>query len=178
MRTTVFTRNLLSSALGAALVLTASTGVADDAMMTAFKDYKAAWNRHDMQTLSGYYTTDATYTDPGAGKLSGPAIAGAVQGLFTAFPDLKVQVLSADALDEDTLAEQWVISGTWTRPFTSGPLAGAKPSGKSFTVPGSSFLDWQDGKIRSSVHYYDQMALLTQIGVIPPPGENPQASVE
>ncbi|MGH8502833.1 MAG: ester cyclase [Gammaproteobacteria bacterium] len=178
MKATIFTRNMLASALGVVLVATASTSVADDAMMQAFEGYKTAWNSHDMQTLSSYFTEDATYTDPGTGKLSGPAIAGAVQGLFTAIPDFKVQILSADAVDEDTLAEQWVISGTWTKPFPSGPLAGAQPSGKSFTVPGSSFLEWQGDKIRSSVHYYDQLAFLTQIGVIPPPGEKPQASAK
>jgi predicted ester cyclase len=79
-------------------------------------------------------------------------------------------------VDEDTLAEQWVITGTWKKPFPAGPLAGVPPTGKAFSVPGASFLEWSDGKIQSSVHYYDQMALLTQIGVIPPPEQRANTS--
>lgn len=173
----MFTRSLLAPVVGGLLVLISGVSTAaDSSMMQSFRDYKAAWNSHDMQALGAYYAKDATYTDPGTGKLSGPAIADAVQGLFTAIPDFKVQAVSADPISEDTLAEQWVITGTWTKPFPAGPLAGAKPTGKSFTVPGASFLKWRDGKIQSSIHYYDQMAFLTQIGVIPPPGENPPAS--
>lgn len=99
-------------------------------------------------------------------------------GLFTAIPDFKVKVVSADPVDEDTLAEQWVITGTWTKPFPGGPLAGKKPTGKSFTVPGAEFQEWSDGTIESVNAYYDQMALLSQIGVIPPPGQGQQADAK
>lgn len=175
-----FTRSLLTSMAGGLLVLVGwtapSSATAGDDMMQAFEQYKNAWNSHDLEALAAYYGKGATYTDPGAGKVSGPAIIQTIGGLFTAFPDFKVKVVSADPVDADTLAEQWVVTGTWKKPFPGGPLAGAKPSGKSFTVPGASFLEWNDGKIESSIQYYDQMSLLTQIGVIPPPGENPQAS--
>jgi len=36
-------------------------------------------------------------------------------------------------------------------------------------VPGAEFQQWHDGKLVSVDAYYDQMAFLTQIGVIPPP---------
>jgi len=180
MKTTIFKRNVLTSGLCAMLVWMASTtpGVADDDLMQAFNDYKATWNSHDVPALVAFYGENGTYSNPGTGKLSGEALAQWVGGLFTAIPDFKVTVVSADPVDEDTLAEQWVITGTWTKPFPGGPLAGKKPSGKSFTVPGADFQEWKDGRIVSTSAYYDQMALLTQIGVIPPPDENPQARAE
>jgi steroid delta-isomerase-like uncharacterized protein len=176
--------SLLAPVAGSLLLLAGcaaaggSSTAADDSMMQAYEQYKAAWSNHDVPTLVDFHGKSGTYTDPGAGKLSGQAFGQWVGALFTAIPDFKVQLVSADPVDADTLAEQWVITGTWTKPFPGGPLAGAKPSGKSFTVPGASFIDWNGTKIVSENTYYDQMAFLTQIGVIPPPGQSPQASAE
>lgn len=89
-------------------------------------------------------------------------------GLFTGIPDFKVQTVSNDMVDESRMAEQWVISGTWTKPFPGGPLAARSLREKSFTVPGASLYEWENGKIKKYDAYYDQMPFLTQIGVIPP----------
>jgi len=179
-----FTRALLAPAAGGLLVLLGcatpggSLTAADNSMMQDFRAYKAAWNNHDVPALVAYFGENGTYTNPGTGKLSGKAFGQWVGALFTAIPDFKVKVVSADPLDEDTLAEQWVITGTWTKPFPGGPLAGKKPTGMSFTVPGAEFQDWSDGTIESVNAYYDQMALLTQIGVIPPPDQSAPASAK
>jgi hypothetical protein len=37
-----------------------------------------------------------------------------------------------------------------------------------FTVPGASFYEWENGKIKKYDAYYDQISFLTQIGAIPP----------
>lgn len=136
------------------------------AMMEAFRGYKAAWNRHDVAALTAYFEPNGTYIDPGAGRLSGAALTSWLQSLFAGIPDFKVESLSANPAGNRAIASQWVITGTWTQPFPSGPLAGVKPTGKSFVVPGASFFEWKDGKIASEVAYFDQLALLTQIGVI------------
>lgn len=151
---------------------------ADDSMMDSFQEYKNAWNSHDVNALVAFYAEDGTYTNPGTGKISGEAFAQWVGGLFTAIPDFKVQVVSADPIDEDSLAEQWVITGTWKKPFPGGPLVGKKPTGKSFRVPGAEFQEWDEGKLESVNAYYDQMTFLTQLGVIPPPEQSPQASAK
>jgi steroid delta-isomerase-like uncharacterized protein len=178
------TRSQLSPFVGCLLVLIGwvipggSSTAADTSMMQAFHEYKAAWNSHDVQALMAFYGKNGTLNNPGTGKISGQAIAQWLGGFFTAIPDFKVKVVSADPVSNHMLAEQWVISGTWEKPFPGGPLAGKKPTGKSFTVPGATFLKWQNDKIVSDTQYYDQMAFLTQIGVIPPPGQKPQASAK
>jgi len=149
---------------GASSSATADPG---SAMMNAYGGYKAAWNRHDVAAIVGYYGENGAYHNPSVGRpLSGAAFAGWLKGLFAAIPDFRVEIVSADPAGDQRLAEQWVITGTWTKPFPAGPLAGAQPTGKSFTVPGAGFLEWKDGKIVSSTQYFDQMAFLTQIGVI------------
>ena len=136
------------------------------AMMRAVKSYELAWNRHDVAGVAAYFQPNGTYINPGAGRLSGPALTGWLQGLFAAVPDFKVETVSANPLGDRMIVSQWVIKGTWTQPFPSGPLAGAKPTGKSFVVPGASFYEWKDGKFASETAYFDQMAFLSQIGAI------------
>ena len=136
-------------------------------MMKAYHAYKAAWNRHDVPAIVAYYEVKGSLSNPAAGGVvSGPALAAWLQGTFAAIPDFKVEGVTAEPISERRLLEQWVIKGTWTQPFPGGPLAGATPTGKSFAVPGAGIFEWKDGKIVAGTHYFDQMAFLTQIGVI------------
>ena len=142
-------------------------GESTGAMMKAYGGYKSAWDRHDVEAIVDYYHQGGTLSNPAAGgTVSGPGLAGWLQGLFAAIPDFRVELVSAGPLGDQRVADQWVIKGTWTKPFPGGPLAGAQPTGMSFSVPGASFYDWKDGKIVAGVQYFDQMAFLTQIGVV------------
>ena len=170
--TQLITQNtmLLLAACLMGLGACAGTGVSgsadsEAALMQKFTNYKAAWNRHDVSAVTGFYQPNGILNDPGAGALSGPALAGWVQGLFTAIPDFKVEVKTANATGQN-IASQFFMKGTWTQPFPGGPLAGAKPTGKAFTVPASGFYEWKNGKIMMGTLYFDQMSMLTQMGVI------------
>lgn len=144
-----------------------ASGADAGTVMKAYGDYKAAWERRDVAAIVGSYHQNGSLDNPAAGgAVSGPAFAGWLQGLFAAIPDFRVEVVSAGMVGDQRVADQWVIKGTWTKPFPGGPLAGAQPTGKSFTVPGASFYEWKGGKIVTGVQYFDQMAFLTQIGVI------------
>jgi steroid delta-isomerase-like uncharacterized protein len=135
--------------------------------MKTYASLKTAWNSHDAGAIAAAFHPSGVYSNPAAGSpLTGAAIAGYTQGLFTAIPDFKVDVVSVAPVNDHVLAEQWVIKGTWTKAFPGGPLAGVPPTGKSFAVPGAGFLDIKDGKIMSDTIYFDQMSFLTQIGVI------------
>jgi steroid delta-isomerase-like uncharacterized protein len=136
-------------------------------IMSLYGNFKAAWNRHDAKAIAAMFHPIGTYSSPQTGQpLPPPGIEQYTGGLFAAIPDFHVDVVSATPIGPNTIAEQWVVKGTWTQPFQGGPLAGAKPSGKSFTLPGAGFLQFKDGKIASDTAYFDQMGLLTQLGVI------------
>ena len=171
--TQLFTQNISALVtvcligLGACAATGGSTPTdSEAALMQNFTNYKAAWNRHDVSALTGYFQQNGTLYSPDVNTVSGPALTGYLQGLFTAIPDFKVELKTANFIGNQSIADQWVIKGTWTQPFPGGPLAGAKPTGKSFAVPGSGFYEWKDGKIVSGTHYFDQLSFLTQIGVI------------
>jgi hypothetical protein len=115
----------------------------------ALDGYKEAWNRHDVKALMGYFGPTGTLTTPGAGPdpVSGAALERWLREFFAGIPDFHVNVVSVDVVSEHRVVDQWVISGTWTQPFPSGPLQGAKPTGKPFKVAGAGFYDWQNGRI-------------------------------
>jgi hypothetical protein len=75
-----------------------SSTAGDDSMMQAFQEYKTAWNSHDVKALVAFYGKNGTLNDPGAGKLSGRALANWLQGLFAAIPNFKVRLVSADPI--------------------------------------------------------------------------------
>lgn len=166
-------RSLAAATLAAAALLAGCAGtpgaVAADPAMKGYVDYKAAWNRHDGQALAASFVPGGTYSSPATGgPITGPAIAGYTGSLFAAMPDFHVEVIKTDNLGQGRVVDQWVVKGTWTQPFPGGPLAGAKPSGQSFVLPGVSVMQFEGDKLRSYTQYWDQLAFLTQLGVIQP----------
>jgi predicted ester cyclase len=155
-------------------------GAPKQSTQAAYDGYKEAWNRHDVNALMGYFGSTGSLSSPGAGPdpLSGPALESWLRALFVGIPDFHVEVTSLDLVGEHKVVDQWVISGTWTQPFPSGPLKGAKPTGKPFKVPGAGFYDWRNGRIVKGVNYLDNMSFLAQIGVVPPPGATPLANAK
>ncbi|MDB5823918.1 MAG: SnoaL-like polyketide cyclase [Herminiimonas sp.] len=144
-----------------------ASGAPASAAMQRASDGVAIWNSHNLDAISQRYQPGATFSSPiTGGAVPVAQMLTSLQGLFAAAPDVKVQVASVAAPDERTMVQQWVVSGTWTAPFSSGVLAGITPTGKAFTVPGATFFKLQDGKIISETQYYDQLAYIAQLGVL------------
>ena len=61
----------------------------------AVKAYFDAWDSRDTDAILNTLTADGTYSDPFGGEnLSGQAYADYANTLFTAFPDLKLELIS------------------------------------------------------------------------------------
>jgi predicted ester cyclase len=141
---------------------------ADSAIQLA-KAFTDAWNRHDVGTLMAMFHPQGTLTTPAfPTPLSGKALQGYLQAQLAAFPDIKAEPIGDKLLGIDTISGRYMITGTWSKAMTAGPLAGMAPTGKSFKMQSADFLDIQEGKICSWTQYYDRMVLLTQLGIIPP----------
>jgi len=84
---------------------------------------------------------------------------------YSAFPDLHATI-------EDQIAEgdAVVTRGTW-RGTHQGTFLGIPPTGKQVTITGIMIQCYADGKL--VVHRYeaDNLGLLQQLGVVPPPGQ-------
>lgn len=81
------------------------------------------------------------------------------------FPDIRF--IAEDMVAEgDRLAVRLNTSGTDT-----GGFAGMPPTGKHATVPGIDILRFANGQIVEHWGQADFLALLTQLGMIPAPGQ-------
>ena len=123
--------------------------------------YFDGWNRHDPSAVLATMAATGTYTDPGTGgPLSGEAFAGYMKGLFSAFPDVSFEIVSAGLTAPDLVAAQWIMRGT-----NAGSMNGLPPSGKSIELHGADFIRVADGAIRSVDGYFDSRVIPDQLGL-------------
>jgi steroid delta-isomerase-like uncharacterized protein len=121
-----------------------------------------AYNRHDAEALFALYAEGATYHSPRfEHPLKGQALADFFKSLFTAFPDLRLEVISRGDTGGGLVATQLVLHATQTGPF----LDGTPPTGRIVTYPVASFTQIEGDKIRSEHVYLDRQTVAEQLGL-------------
>jgi steroid delta-isomerase-like uncharacterized protein len=81
----------------------------------------------------------------------------------TAFPDLSCTV--EDEINQgDKVAAHWMMRGTHKGPFLGNP-----PTNKPVLVQGLIYACLENGQIIESWTMVDQMGVLQQLGLVPPP---------
>ncbi len=121
------------------------------------------WGEGKLEVADEFYAPD--YVDhvgrgPEASRVVGPTgIKQAVTPFRTAFPDLRYAV---EADRRGRFGAEPVLSKQ------TGPFMGAPPSGKSVTYTGMDLNRIVRGKIVESWVNYDALALLQQLGLVPP----------
>ena len=82
----------------------------------AVKAYFDAWNEHNTQSILDSLTPDGTYSDPVGGEnLSGQTYADYAASLFTAFPDLSLELIS------NTVASNGIVAAKYFSASLSAP---------------------------------------------------------
>ncbi|HEY3259843.1 MAG TPA: ester cyclase [Pseudonocardiaceae bacterium] len=125
-----------------------------------------AFNNGDLDAARQYFDEDMENVDP-TGTLNG----------WDAFRQF-VAVFKASMPDARLNAKVWIdggavvaIEGTFTGTFTNplpSPQGEIPPTGKSFELPFVEINHAPSGRITSHRVYYDQMAFLAALGVMPP----------
>jgi steroid delta-isomerase-like uncharacterized protein len=106
--------------------------------------------------------------DPGMGTVHGlPRFREYLEGFKRAMPDARA-VISRMYDAGDTVIVEGRLLGTHTGPM-AGPDGDIQPSGRAIDVQFADFSRIQDGKIVAYHTYYDQVSLLTQLGMMPEP---------
>jgi steroid delta-isomerase-like uncharacterized protein len=127
--------------------------------------FAQVWSQGDESAIPELVAEDHAFYLPGAPVAAGLEGYRQVLRLYrTAYPDL---VLTAEDLiaEGDTVATRYTGTGTH-----HGELQGIAPTGKPVTVPGITLNRLRDGKITETRVEFDQLGMLQQIGVVPPPG--------
>lgn len=123
--------------------------------------YFDAWNLRDAEAVLSTFADGGTYCDPSSGgRLKGEALAGYMNGLWAAFPDLSFEITSAGETTPGLVAAQWIMRGT-----NSGSMMGLPPTGKAVTLSGADFIRVTNGKIETVDGYFDTRALPEQLGL-------------
>jgi len=124
------------------------------------------YNAGDVEGLVDLYTEDATLVTP-FGTFEGRA---AIHESFSrdkaAFPD---RTMAVDVYVEqgDTLADEWTWVGMHTGPLVMPDGTELPPTGKRVEFKGMELLRFRDGKIVVDHMYWDNMAAVVQLGVLP-----------
>lgn len=119
----------------------------------------------DPAALAALYTDNGIFEDvPNGFKIEGPNnIKCFVQGTLGLFNNFKIDILSTFTGENKAVAE-YLFTAT-----NSGLIPVPSTLGKSFTVRTLTVFDLKGNKIERNSDYYDNGAILVQLGLIPPP---------
>jgi steroid delta-isomerase-like uncharacterized protein len=126
------------------------------------------WNANDREGWAALYTDDVVYEAPGGARISGLADLKEkyFDALVIAAPDRGSRdvVLYADG---DHVVEEARYTGTHTGTWRSPNGAEVPATGRKLDFPFVGIFRVGDGKISSIRIYYDQIEVLTQLGLMP-----------
>ncbi len=133
-----------------------------------------AFNASDWERTRALMTPDYLYNEVGTQRsIQGPdEVIAALEEWKEAMPDATGTVTNA-LVSGNTVTLQITWEGTQTGPL-EGPMGTIPASGKRQVTPSAWILTFEGERIKESHHYFDMLALLSQIGAIP--GESAEAA--
>jgi predicted ester cyclase len=128
------------------------------------EDQIRTWNDHDEASWVDLFSPEATFSGPGRVRGSGTEMARTFYHIWQdAFPDNQLKTLQI-VDGEDAVVLEGVFEGTHTEALNA--LGGSiLATGKRVAVPLVSVLGVAGGRFTSFAVYFDQMELLTQLGL-------------
>ena len=125
-----------------------------------------ALNARDLSLWSQLLAEDYKAEHPGVSvPLNKTKSVGYYQRFVTAFPDIHFEVLHVLA-EGDHVLIHWRGSGTHTERLATITGETIPPTRRRATVPGAMVTEARDGKLVRGWFYWDQLALLSQLGII------------
>jgi predicted ester cyclase len=123
-----------------------------------------AFNQGNLSIVDELISVDATIHIPGWGLPANRlGLKQMIVNLRTAFADLYCTV-DDEIEGESKSAALWTLRGSH-----QGSFLGNSPTGRLVAVQGFIFIRAADGQIAENWVLIDQMGLLQQLGIIPPP---------
>lgn len=148
-------------------VFEVAASTSSEAKALAEKSLKA-FNAHDLEAMARDAAPDIEGTAPGGMKVKGPqAIKEFNQNFVTAFPDARVETKKMHVAGNTVIVEgvfHGTHNGTLKTPMGDLPATGRKVDGEYVQI-----VDVDRGLIKRSHLIYDQVDLLTQLGMAPKP---------
>jgi predicted ester cyclase len=127
----------------------------------------AAVNAGDWASLAATYAPNAVGEAPDSRLEGADAIVGYVQVWARAFPDMRQTVVN-ELVAGDWIVSEFSVSGTHTGTLAA-PDGDIPPTNRRATGRGVQIQRIADGKIAEEHVYFDQLEILTQLGLVPEP---------
>jgi predicted SnoaL-like aldol condensation-catalyzing enzyme len=121
------------------------------------------WNKGNLPVADQLFAPIYTHHDTSSPDLGrGPESEKLRATLYrTAFPDIRLTI-------EDLIAEGETVTARWScRGTHKGDLSGIAPTGKSFTITGTSTVRFATGKMVEGWINWDALGMMQQLGVVP-----------
>jgi steroid delta-isomerase-like uncharacterized protein len=128
--------------------------------------YVERYNAGDLDAVMDLYAEDAVQLMPDGLFKGRSAIHDRLAKELDAFSNLAHRVTSY-VEQGDAFTDEWVFVGTHTGTVVLPDGAAVPPTGKQIEVPGMEFVKIRDGKIIVDNLYYDNLAVLFQLGLMP-----------
>lgn len=129
------------------------------------KHYEQVAN-NDFAGVAELFHPDVVTVEPGAGTIHGlAAFTGYMAAFHSAFPDGRLNLKTA-VESGDTIIVEGSFTGTNTGPMM-GPGGEMPATGRALDLPYCDVFEVRDGKIVAHRVYYDQVAFMKQLGLMP-----------
>ena len=136
--------------------------MSQDDMRDYWDRYVEGWNDHDPRAVRDAFTSEGTIDAPTADEpMVGKEIEEWVEGLVDGFPDVTFEEHRVLSTDEDgVFVVEWTLLGTHTESFQGLP-----PTDNAVAVDGVDVATISEAGIESLTVYFDQHALMEQLGL-------------
>jgi steroid delta-isomerase-like uncharacterized protein len=128
--------------------------------------YVELYNAGDLDACMKLYADDASQRMHDGVFEGIDAIAERLARDLSAFPDAKYVVESFFA-ERDTFGDEWTFTGTNTGPLRLPDGSEIPATGRQVEIKGMEYVEVRDGKIVVDNLYYDFLAAVTQLGLVP-----------
>jgi len=123
-----------------------------------------AWDTHDVDSFAAMFADDFVNTDDTVeGTMTSlDQVREYMSGLFTAFPDMRVQELNR-VIGDDALAAEVEFTGTNSGPLRMGGME-LPATGRQITSHGTYFARAEDGKITEFHAHPNAAEMMIKLG--------------
>lgn len=128
--------------------------------------YVELYNSGDLAACMELYADDAVQAMHDGVFVGREAIEERLSRDLTTFPDITYTVTSFFE-QGDKFADEFVVAGTQTGPFLLPDGTEIPPTGSRVEIRGMEFVEVRDGKIVVDNLYYDGLAMVAQLGLVP-----------
>jgi predicted ester cyclase len=129
-------------------------------------DYVERYNAGDLDGVMDLYAEDAVQLMPEGTFEGRSAIRERLARDLVACPDIDWTVLSY-VEQGDSFADEWSFVATHTGPFQLPDGTELAPTGRRVELRGMELVVVRDGKIVVDNLYYDNAAVMAQLGLVP-----------